>query len=424
MRDAAGNEQLHGWHDTQLSLDCSFLQAGDGELRCVPWPTQAYVSENIFSDAACTTPALYDGQSQCATFVPKVASQVTMNGCVSRLRTFMVGAKLSSTTYYSRTTAGVCTGSTLPSSAALYAITEVPSSNLVKGALVMPSPASGIGQVTVTTPDGARGFHQLRDMGGGFDCGPAGVAGDEARCRPTTVGFRADTFGDAACTQDLVLTYAGCTPKYANVVTEAGCGYASRFFTFGAKASSAYARNASTNACAATMVASMFDAYVRGAEVPMGTFVPGQVRTSAGRLAFRTFDWPGGASSPYGWRDTQLGAECNAFSLASDGSRRCIPTAYDLYTLGYYADAACTQPVVSSARAGCTAAYATDTTDACLLRNGRTRVLRVGVPHTGPLFSKSATGCVQSSVSPAWRHFTTTGELAPSAMAPLTDVLR
>lgn len=43
-----------------------------------------------------------------------------------------------------------------------------------------------------------------------------------------------------------------------------------------------------------------------------------------------------------GWQDTQLGVECQ-FHRAVDGVQRCMPSFYGVY----YADAACTQPVVS-----------------------------------------------------------------------------
>jgi hypothetical protein len=52
---ADGSKSLAGWRDTKLGVDCFFLLAGDGKLRCLP--EQAGTASH-FSDAGCTQPAM------------------------------------------------------------------------------------------------------------------------------------------------------------------------------------------------------------------------------------------------------------------------------------------------------------------------------------------------------------------------------
>lgn len=48
-------QEIGGWHDKQLDIDCAFQAAADGTYRCLP-PEHATVSADFFSDAGCTQP--------------------------------------------------------------------------------------------------------------------------------------------------------------------------------------------------------------------------------------------------------------------------------------------------------------------------------------------------------------------------------
>jgi hypothetical protein len=48
-----GSRTFGNWHDTQLGVDCAFVSAADGVLRCVPVWAMAYV-QPYFADSACT----------------------------------------------------------------------------------------------------------------------------------------------------------------------------------------------------------------------------------------------------------------------------------------------------------------------------------------------------------------------------------
>ncbi len=64
-----GAQIFYNWHDTQLDLDCIFLPAADGQLRCLPESTSdlglslnSLVPTLLFSDAACSTVVALDVQ--------------------------------------------------------------------------------------------------------------------------------------------------------------------------------------------------------------------------------------------------------------------------------------------------------------------------------------------------------------------------
>ncbi len=50
-----GAKQFFGWYDNQLGIDCAFVQASDGQYRCLPTPI-LYIS--YFADSSCSTPLL------------------------------------------------------------------------------------------------------------------------------------------------------------------------------------------------------------------------------------------------------------------------------------------------------------------------------------------------------------------------------
>jgi hypothetical protein len=49
-----GAKSLYGWRDTMLNVDCNFMTAIDGVLRCLP---SGPYRNGYFGDAACTVPA-------------------------------------------------------------------------------------------------------------------------------------------------------------------------------------------------------------------------------------------------------------------------------------------------------------------------------------------------------------------------------
>ena len=57
---ADGSTQFAGWHDTQLDVDCIFLNSADGSLRCLPaFPFSAAFVGPFFGDSGCSQPLAY-----------------------------------------------------------------------------------------------------------------------------------------------------------------------------------------------------------------------------------------------------------------------------------------------------------------------------------------------------------------------------
>jgi hypothetical protein len=103
-----GLQQFRGsFDDTQLSLECNFTIAADGQVRCLPEKRSSIVDG--FSDPKCMTPlnvVAAVGSATCPATAPGYAAQLDSN-CPGGTHIFAVGAKANVTTAYSNTS-GTC----------------------------------------------------------------------------------------------------------------------------------------------------------------------------------------------------------------------------------------------------------------------------------------------------------------------------
>jgi hypothetical protein len=124
-----------GLRDSMLNVDCSFLPAVDGTMRC--FPIGGASASSFFVDQNCTQLLAYIGKG-CAKTPYATASAPSGGACTeTRYRVFSVGAPFMGMTFYQLSN-GICTGSpasNLSASYDLYAVgAEVPASTFVAGA--------------------------------------------------------------------------------------------------------------------------------------------------------------------------------------------------------------------------------------------------------------------------------------------------
>lgn len=128
--------------------------------------------------------------------------------------------------------------------------------------------------------------------------------------------------------------------------------------------------------------------------------------------------------------DTLLGTTCSrSFAAMSDGSRRCVPSAF-VNTAGawtQFADAACTMPLIVTASACAptsTSYVAVQETATC--SGGSSTVLRmyhVGAVNGGGYYTKFGTGpCTAGTAQAGYTYYLVGAEAPPSDFVSMTTV--
>src|SRR5690606_14219813 len=79
--------QAVGWHDSERNERCSFRQAGDDAVRCLPTNSTLAI---YFSDDACTQLVALFGDAACSS---TYMWQAVPTGCTTRARVFEIGAE-------------------------------------------------------------------------------------------------------------------------------------------------------------------------------------------------------------------------------------------------------------------------------------------------------------------------------------------
>lgn len=128
--------------------------------------------------------------------------------------------------------------------------------------------------------------------------------------------------------------------------------------------------------------------------------------------------------------DTLLGTTCSrSYAPLSDGTRRCIPSAF-ANTAGawtQFADATCTMPViVTNTSCSPTSASYVGVQETAACSGGTSTVLRmyhVGAVHGGGLYTKFGTGpCTAGTPQAGYTYYLVGAEAPPSDFVQLTTV--
>ena len=418
--EGEGSSVGGGWFDTQLGQRCNFGRDTEGQLRCYP-SDRAIVTSILHSDPACTVQAVVLPRTSCAP--PAFLLREYPDVCPLGNRLFRRGMELpAEAPLYTTGTDGTCVPAPArPADRAAFPVgEEIPAGDLVLGRLRRAPSPFRLAAVMLETDDGARTAFALHDTAGGFDCGLAATTDGALRCLPLSpVAVSASSFTDAACAAPAGTggSTACSDIAHARRAIPAACPAQVAVFAGGPRTTALFTRAAA--GCRSTSGAG----YTLGAELPPETFAAGGpgLHPGPGRLRMRLSRSAVGAQRTGVMSDTKLGMDCAAL-VAADGTTRCLPTD-TADASNHFADATCTTRIGRRTAGACAA------THAVVLQNAtcpvRRQILRLGAPHTGPVFEGAPDGsCRAAAASPDWSYFAIGQEILPLEFVELTAVLR
>jgi hypothetical protein len=354
---AAGARRLVGWHDQTLGLDCEFERYVAGrQHRCLP---HVALMAPFYADAACTeqlavNDAALPGEHDTTPHYVMVRPD---NACVANPTFFEIGAPADSSSVFTNSS-GTCMPMLGPPE--LYRVGAAVAETTFVGAVEQPME----GQLLLHAEDGAG------VPWGGWDGTRAVLptsAGDTSvSWAPWIVAYqRNDRFADAACSVPLAAKGAAdarCPMDAVLSFIPSPMGHITgvAFSALGAPVTSTYGRDSNSGACMATSDSGEI-AFQIGASIPneqlrtAGDTLEGtgsvQVHhaTLDGHAIWNTAknsQWGGnGPPRPDYFVDAATGLQCDPLPGA-DGALRCIPQPMVAGEI-YFADAACSQPVVA-----------------------------------------------------------------------------
>ena len=435
---AAGAAKLwHDWYDTQLKVQCSFGDAEDGSVRCLP-SGPSVASASFYADAACTTKVALSDEA-CAT--PTYALSTPGGASCGKTAVSTIGAPFTGPTYQMNN--GTCAPATTAPTAKFFSVgATVPPSAFVSGS--MKTEARGA-VLSVDVEHGDDGSSRVVEMYDTVLAGPCELVFQSEdgrlpeyvdRCAPTKTAFREGDFGDAACATPVAFAPGGtCFKGVRNAVQiygkisatcaqEALLGYA--------QIGSAYTGDLWTNNATCqkkTSPPQPYDGYVNiGAPMP-GSAMPKvtHLREGTDRIVK---DWvvddAGHKLMVVGFYDTQRKEPC-FLTFTTDGKTRCAPR--NVLGASGFSDAACTKALstVYVPPAGCPAdatpkIVVVTTNGVGCPANSRQRFYTVGsqVPLT-ETYSLNGDTCQGPNPSGTGTYLDTT-EIAPDGFAELSDV--
>ncbi|MBL8626543.1 MAG: hypothetical protein JNK64_34825 [Myxococcales bacterium] len=336
---AGGTTLFRGFVDTARGEPCWFdeLVGPSGVDRCLPSGALTFFrrSATSFADPACTEPVVSASGAE-----PAVLA-VPDDACASEPALFELGPVAA--THYRRDAGGACVVET----AGLFH-TLGPAIPLDRFAAATPTvePAGGrIDGYALVADDGAR------QVIGGWDRDRGERVVDspelpDGRWSPRGIAYAdVGVFADAGCTRAVARKYGDSAVCPVTTILGAGGHWAA-----GARIDPrALFRRDGAGACVAFSDDRGDLFFEIGAPIAADAFAPLRtVAAGAGRVRRQDAAGPDGAPILPRWEapllDTATAQPC-AVRVASDGVARCLPQRYDG---GYFADAACTQPVLQA----------------------------------------------------------------------------
>lgn len=330
--------------DTARGEPCQFdgLLGPSGLDRCLPLAHVELFRASVtdFADPACTEPAI----AVVGTTLPSVVVELPDDACAGEPAVFGLGPEL--TSHYRRDPGGACVPATTRS---FYRVgSPLPLDRFVGAAAVVEPTGDRIAGYTLTTGDGAR------QVIGGWDrdrdervAESPELAADRWTPRGIAYAFGA-TFADPACTRPVAQKLGDSAVCPITTVLGAGGAHVagpavdprSLFGHDGA------------GACVATPIDRDDLRFVEvGAPIAIDALAPlPTVDHGTDRVHRRDAASPDGtpilprSTSPL--FDTATGQPCD-IRVATDGVPRCLPQRFDG---GYFADAACTRPLVQASQ--------------------------------------------------------------------------
>jgi hypothetical protein len=436
-----------GWYDSELGVDCSFVfRKLPDHLVCFPskigdQPQFAH-DAYMFADSGCSQPVVgtyFPGESRY--FVRREET----TACQATGRLFRVGAELpmDSASFYVADSTGACIPTTVPVPAnysALHVLgAEIPIDTLVSGSLRHDAGPPRIVPLAIAGSDGS--------MQGTLATDADIIAWDNQREEmvfaptPLTADSRwyptfsySPVFSNATCTALAAVGHQcslGAKTVSTSTIDVCGRRLQGNFFELGARlGDGAPLYYVDTGACVSAdslpATSASDPAFSIGTPVPLTSFADAtEVRTGTEQLRIVQVGSPGGpAMGAIGLRDNVREQPCSAW-LADDGTYRCLPPTVEIGPLGFFADAACSVPVLSSPPAddGCTrrptlASYFEPATASGVSRR---HIYPIGDPYVGMLYFLVGGDCL--ALGAGQGETLVTGPEIPAAdLAPMTLV--
>lgn len=388
--DFDGIKSFVSLFDTTRNEACMPRKFADGKTYCIPPAANV-----VFLDASCTMPIGFQPGS---CLVPQTMYYVENDSLTCDnlpKKVYSRGAAISRTSYYNFSTRLGCVNTQVVNNGQLFAITEVPLTELVAMEEEPISAAPGrIQQRFLTSVDGARIFSSVYDTELEIEASLVQDASrGSARGVPPTTPI-GDLFGDASCTQSRISSPRGCPlPKYArrNVPTCSFSGVVPQVFKVGVQANPSSIFTNSSGTCQMQTPSTTVNYYEVGTEsLTLGTFTRSPTTEGTGR--FRKIYYSDGTSKILdpSLFDTTRQTECAPTTLA-DGTMRCMPI--NTYSVdNYFSDAACNTPLrlveVKNAPApGCTLPPLPKYTTAINTMTCERQVSALGQPIVGTVYT-------------------------------------
>jgi hypothetical protein len=419
MEAADGIGAFQYFYDTKLGLNCNFVPAEPDAWRCMPeGPEVVRVSELVYTDADCTQPhaALYRTVHELDGCTPP--RHVVVGGdCGATPSAFEIGSASSAETRY-RVIDGVCAASAMATDrlTRLFVVTAMSLESFQPAQLNVGDETEGIVPLDLASEDGARFRRGFRDAQEGFDCSLVGPD-EDSRCVPIDPGIIGFFFADPECTIPSAMPGNCGSQQNAIPFARRFSSEAAEYHRGGARLTTTY--TGTPQNCQPALDGVAFEV---GPAIPITRFAAGQRNAVVGADLLASVETVGTASlPPRSLRSTAHGGHACYFAHGSDGELRCLPppdTRFD----GFFADAACTQPVEYNQADVLTV----ETPGVC---PPEVRVYARGDRHPGPVYAVAAGVCALAhdrppSDSARLPHHVFPSEIPPTEFAAVFRVTR
>jgi hypothetical protein len=416
-------------HDTMHGVDCEIDVAEDGASRCLPWLASGDPTYIVYLDADCTAPAMYvvDQLSGCDMPSPGVAPFVSYQSpkpCPKPVvHVVSPGSEIDPGRPLFAFNFGTCQqASLLPGH--LYSTIPSPPTDWVSFERTVVPVTAELGVVHFSGSDGTRLLGDIRILPEDIQCQPFGV-GDAAvnppsvraeyHCVPSNRASLSTgaLFSDTTCTATVATASDCATPDLLVPPNPPSgpCGNAElTFFAVGSVVPNSRVYTSVSGPCrSAEGLLGGLTSYQQGPAVDPATFPAMQARPE-GADGLQRWIWRAGGeylseASPVWWSDTASGAAAQSITFSDGVDRGVFSTSF--VNEPYYADAACTKPLLSiqhppmnsqGATVDCATgaipqwvlADATATPDVCAIREPKPFVRPVGKAYSGPVFTTIA----------------------------------
>jgi hypothetical protein len=327
------------FYDTELETPCTFREAVDGTMRCMP--PRDFTVQLSFADSGCTEP-VYDASDYACD------QGWARNWYTSEIyRRTDTPAVLSGDLYYVTSFSGECERLGPPSASADYFVAELmPSAQFVRGTVDAQSRADGMVARYLDGDDGSRLLHETVHQTRGYACDFE----ETGHCLPPSYQTRPGylRYEDPGCT-DPVYGFRGTEPP--PIITNPGidqpvCDREPTYYERGSvvTADPLYDVN-DMGDCEAVTVFSNYTYYRQGPAIPLSEFPEASVALEGtGGIAARRYVDADGAplGQVHEFWDASLDEGCDPMETP-DGNVRCVSRDRGIVEWARYSDPACTE---------------------------------------------------------------------------------